>query len=178
MDEEETRIAVEVERRLAQERRELERDFGARRREAKLQEGRLRDRLRQDQADWEAHRREQGKLLADRAETLRRQQESATRQGDLKQRARDDLVAAKVDVDKGQAAAAAAMRELTDRASGLEAKLAEAKRAARASRLLLAATGIALLALSSVWVRTWWMVGFSAVVLAGVAAMHVRAMRL
>src|SRR5687767_10472697 len=58
-------------RELAARRRDLGREFAERNRGRKAQHQRRMDALRQEQVDWEEHRRQQTKELADRAEKLR-----------------------------------------------------------------------------------------------------------
>lgn len=151
------RIVAEVERRLAVARREMERDYDERRREARLQEHRLREHLRKDREEWEAYRREQGKVLSDRAETLRRREESARKQADLKEKARADLVAAKAQVDEGKEAQEAARRELAARVEALQGRVARLRKAMRAGGAvgILVAAGLALSAWRVPWPGPW-----------------------
>ncbi|HEX2066862.1 MAG TPA: hypothetical protein VHI93_08630, partial [Candidatus Thermoplasmatota archaeon] len=71
-DEADADLPESARRELAARRRELEREFGLKRAELKAQHQRRLDLLRQEQVDWQEHRRRQAKELADRTEKVRR----------------------------------------------------------------------------------------------------------
>lgn len=85
----------EVGRELASRRRDLEREFDDKARELKAQHKRQADKLAQDRVEWEAHRREQQRELADRAEKVRRSEDNHKRDLDALKAARAELEAAK-----------------------------------------------------------------------------------
>lgn len=106
----------EAERELAARRRELEREFDDKARELKSQHKRQADKLAQDRVEWEAHRREQQRELADRAEKVRRLEDNHKRDVDALKAARAELEAAKAElaqqrVLRAEVKAAAAVKE-------------------------------------------------------------------
>lgn len=136
---------------MAALRRDLEREFEDKRREAKLQEKRIRDRLAQDRADWETHRREQAQVLADKAEALRRQIESAQRKAERKSEEQKGLEAARRQVDQSREALDAATAQTQGRVGELEGQLAKSWSALGVAGLAMALVGAVLVAL--VWVE-------------------------
>jgi hypothetical protein len=154
VDEEE--VQAEVERRLAVARRELEREFDAKRRQAKTQEGRMRDHLRKEEAEWAAYKAEQKKQLADQAETLRRQLESARKQTEAKERARAELDGAIEEATKWRAEEASLRRRHLDEVAALQSRLERANGSRRVAAFLLVAGAGALAVLTLTTTRTWW----------------------
>lgn len=142
-------IEDEVRRRLAIERRELEREFDDRRRTAKVQETHLRDRLRQDQVEWEARRRDQAKRLADQQESLRRQLEAARNQTLQREKARAELGAAKSAVEESRTVEHAERRALITQVAERDRQLAAARRDVR--RVGIAALVVSISLVAAAW---------------------------
>ena len=126
-------------RELAARRKDLERDFAERNRELKAQHQRRMDALRQEQLDWEEHKRQQTKELADRAEKLRAGEERLHKDTHRTVTAKDEAGTLRKKVEAMEAARAAeaaadALRE--GRVAEAEARARKARRAARWLALL------------------------------------------
>jgi predicted RNase H-like nuclease (RuvC/YqgF family) len=101
-------------------RRELEREFENKRREAKNQEKRLREKLEADRADWEARRRQQTQELANQKEALRRQLESVQQQAQRRTRQEIELRAKKEELGTQTESHAATQAREAKRVAALE----------------------------------------------------------
>ncbi len=151
-------------------RRDLEREFEAKRREAKQQEKRLRDRLAQDRAEWESYRKQQAQVLADKTEALRRQLESAQRKTESKANAEATLRSVRDSIDVELAAKDAELGKRDKRIADLQMQLARSAPTFAWTGFLIALAGLALLGLS--WNETpaglqWTRLVAAAIVLGG-----------
>ncbi|HJQ93892.1 MAG TPA: hypothetical protein VJ874_06370 [Candidatus Thermoplasmatota archaeon] len=130
---------ADFQRELAARRKDLEREFSDKQRELKAQHQRRMDALRQDQLDWEGHKRQQTKELADRAEKLRTGEERLHKDTHRTVTAKDEAGALRrkveaMEADRAREAEADAGRE--GRVVQTEAAARKAKRAARWLALL------------------------------------------
>lgn len=91
-------MANDADRELAARRRELELEFEAKNRDLKAQHKRAMDKLQQDRVDWEAHRREQQRELADRTEKVRRSEDNHRRDAEALRGARAELDSTKAEL--------------------------------------------------------------------------------
>ena len=137
--------ASDAERDLAARRRELEHEFEDKARELKAQHKRQLEALRQEQADWEAHKRAQAKELADRLERVRRQEANDTARVAAQAAAVEDVAALKADVAAERASKLEAKRALAE----TEARLAAAQARLPAARRVLAWSVAGALALAA-----------------------------
>lgn len=120
----------DFQRELAARRKDLEREFNDKARELKAQHQRRMDALRQEQADWEAVRRQRTKELADREEKLRKHEQKARDELASKETTRKELRTLKShtgELEQSRDEAAAAKAELEARASRAEAELRKAR---------------------------------------------------
>ena len=90
----------DAERELAQRRRDLEHEFGAKQRDLKAQHKRQMDRLLQDRQEWEEYKREQAKELADKAERLRRRDANAVQKEETKAAMQEDVAELKARIQE------------------------------------------------------------------------------
>ena len=88
----------DAQREIAARRRELELEFEAKNRDLKAQHKRTLDKLQQDRVDWEEHRREQQRDLADRTEKVRRSEDNHKRDLEALREARAELDATKAEL--------------------------------------------------------------------------------
>jgi hypothetical protein len=149
--------ASDAERELAARRRELELELDAKSRDLKAQHKRTLDKLQQDRADWEEHRRAQQRELADRAEKVRRSEDNHKRDVEALRAARAELEATKAElaqqrVTRGEVKTALAVKSEAD-------ERLRAVRGLLAASSLLAIAGFAacalLLALGETRVALW-----------------------
>jgi hypothetical protein len=120
-------------RELTARRRDLEREFADKHRELKAQHQRRMDALKQEQVDWEAHRRQQTKELADKAEKLRAGEERLHKDTRRTVTAHDEAGALRKKVEAMEAARfaeAAADAEREERVANAEAAARKARRSA------------------------------------------------
>jgi chromosome segregation ATPase len=120
----------DFQRELAARRKDLEREFNDKARELKAQHQRRMDALRQEQADWEAVRRQRTKELADREEKLRKHEQKARDELASKETTRKELRTLKSqtgELAQSRDEAAAAKAELEARATNAETELRKAR---------------------------------------------------
>ncbi len=109
---------------LAPRRRELELEFDSKLRDLKSQIKRQSESLRQEQADWENHRRQREKDLADRTEKVRRREQNLEKEAtELQQDQIQTKEQAAGDIDAVRRAAAEAQAQSQQRIHGLERSL-------------------------------------------------------
>jgi hypothetical protein len=123
-----------AQRELAARRRELEREFNLKRADLKAQHQRRLDLLRQEQADWQEHRRLQAKELADRTEKVRRNAGNAQQRAELGAAERQELAELREQVkrlERAQREAKRTQTRLEEGASAADRRLRSAR--ARAS---------------------------------------------
>lgn len=142
--------AGDAERELAARRRELEREHADKLRDLKAQVKRQTDALQQQRLEWEATRRKQQQDLADKAERLRRQEESTRREGERREAARQDLQAAKKQVAGG-------LDQARAEAEALRAELGLARQHLGEAKGLLAGFVVLCLLAALAWAATAWL---------------------
>jgi hypothetical protein len=133
---------ADFQRELTARRKDLQRDFDEKMRDLKAQHKRQMDRLEQDRIEWEEYRRGKLKELADREERLRRRDENAVRQVEVKESTHKDVVALKEriqELEQEKLKAGVARTALEDR----KAKAEEAFRSVRAILLVFAIASLA-----------------------------------
>jgi Flp pilus assembly protein TadB len=106
--------------------------------------------LRQQQQDWDASRRKQAQELVDKAERLRRQEESARREAELRAAARQDLQQAKQQVVGG-------LDEARAQTAAVEAELDLARAHLNEARGLLAGFAIVCVLAAVAWIVAAWL---------------------
>jgi chromosome segregation ATPase len=121
---------TEAQRELAARRRDLEREFDGKMRDLKAQHQRRHDNLKREQAEWEAHRREQAKALADRTETVRRRADNAQQRVESGAAAKQELQALRQQVKDLEQA----QREAKRTQARLEAAAEEAGKRLRSTQ--------------------------------------------
>jgi hypothetical protein len=134
LNNEEPTADEDFQRELAARRRDLERDFADRNRELKAQHQRRMDALRQEQTDWEEHKRAKTKELADRAEALRAGEERLHKDTRRTVTAHDEAGALRKKLEaleQARRAETAADAGREGRVLAAEAKARKARRAAR-----------------------------------------------
>lgn len=123
---------ADFQRELAARRKDLEREFQDKQRDLKAQHQRRMDALERDRADWEAHRRDQQKQLADQAEKLRRNTQNTETKVKVTAdnlRELDELRAQVKELERGE-------RQAKRTQADLEAAVAAAERRRASDRLI------------------------------------------
>lgn len=118
-------------RELAMRRADLEREFDGKMRELKAQEKRRLDRLKEEQAEFEEHRRAKTKEMADREERLKNQERKAMEATLRVQTVRSEVDSRKqrlAEVDEAERQAAAAVADAGARVEAVALRLADVRR--------------------------------------------------
>jgi ABC-type multidrug transport system fused ATPase/permease subunit len=153
-------------RELAARRKQLERDFDDKLRDLKAQHKRQADKLQQDRADWEEHKRRQAKELADKAEKVRKAEENARRAEGLKASERKEMA----DLRQRNKDLEAAALKLTATRTKLEERVSTARGSLAPARSLLTWFGILAVLAPVTWLAfAWQTAGRPALVVAAAA---------
>ena len=156
-----------AERELASRRRELEAEFADKMRDLKHQHQRRMDRLKEEQAEWEAYRRSKAKEIADKTETVRRRVENVEHRTNVDAAAKKELADLRAAVQRLEAEQARTTRDRAALAGDLERAQARAKSLRTRSR----AAGIVLAVGVTGWlVGGWQTTAGLSVLVASVAA--------
>lgn len=130
-------------------RKQLELDFDDKARDLKAQHKRQMEALQQDRVAWEAHRRDQQRDLADRAERLRRAEENHAKDQDALRQARRELEQVKQTAREAGEARVEAKAARSDQAEA--AQRLERARDVGAWFAILALAGFSLLLAVALW---------------------------
>lgn len=146
-----------AERELASRRKDLEREFDDKLRDLKAQHKRQADKLAQDRADWEDHKRRQAKELADKAEKVHRAEGNAAKVEAMKAAERKELEALRLRVKELE-------QDKLDARTAATKSLAKAEKArgvARSSGKLVPWFATLSIVGGLVWLATAWGAGHS-----------------